>query len=116
MDSYIAYGYAMVLTEILHLVLYFMLKKILPGISIIKTQVLFALAALLTGLTIETLSSFYHLGNIIYLIGALGVSGIIYIVYSYILYTVYKIWTDSNIVYYALSFLYKNLKRNVLKG
>lgn len=113
LDSYIAYGYAMILTETLHLVLYFMLKRSLPAISILKTQAIFAAAALFTGLTIAELASYNTYGGVIYLISALGISGIIYIAYSYLLYTVYKIWTDSNIVYYSLSFLYKNIKRRI---
>lgn len=112
-DSYLAYGYAMLLTETLHLVLYFMLKKSLPGISIIRTQIIFALAAVCTGLSLHAISGYVGYESFIYLIGALGLGGIIYVVYSYILYSVYKILTDSNIVYYSLSFIYKNIRQRI---
>lgn len=115
MDSYIAYGYAMILTETLHLILYYMLKKPLPGISLIRTQAIFAIAALCTGITLKMLSTYYGYVSFLYLVGALAAGGVIYIIYSYILYSFYKLLTDSNIVYYSLSFMYKNIKKRIGK-
>lgn len=112
-DSFMAYGYAMILTETLHLVLYFLLKKELPGISIIKTQVIFAISAFCTAASLKFLSASYGYDSLWYLLGALGAGGIIYITYSYILYSLFKLLTDSNIVYYALEFMYKNMKQRI---
>ena len=114
-DNFMAYGYAMMLTETLHLVLYFMLKKSLPGMSIVKTQVIFAFSALSTGIALHLISASYASPTLFTLVGLMGIGGITYIVFSYIGYSIYKLMTDSNIVYYAFEFVYKNMKRRLAK-
>lgn len=110
-NSYIAFGYAMICTEILHIILYILLKRELPAVSIVKTQWLFAAAAVCTVLTLTVAESYFQVESLLMLVAALAVGGIVYLAWSYLLYSLYKVRSRDYIVSDALLFLKKLIKK-----
>lgn len=112
-ESYIAYGYAMIVTQCLHLLLYYLLKKELPNITILKTQLLFFVAAAGTAFTLIQLANFWLIDSFVYLFVALAAGGIIYVLYSVILYLCYYWFTKDDQIFQSIRFLYISVMKKI---